>query len=229
MAVDAPTSPHARFQGLSSSVAADLDDIFRDAAPAQGPSEGPRAQTITAADRPSRAARASAAGLGAVVAALLAGVSIGSVLTRPPPPPKAPPAETAQVAAVTPAPQALAPAPAVIPAPVTTPAPQPVAERSAPTAAPVKRAKAGATGCQALKGAARARCAYPAVLAADKRLRQAYVRATRAGVSRTTLIGYRNRWAALRRHASDQPTRVVAGYGALAADLNRLAARERRS
>ena len=51
----------------------------------------------------------------------------------------------------------------------------------------------------------------------------------RCPVSRSALIGYRNRWAALRRHSDDQPSRVIAGYGDMAADLNRLAAKARRS
>jgi hypothetical protein len=41
------------------------------------------------------------------------------------------------------------------------------------------------------------------------------------------LVAYRNRWAGLRHDATWRPDRVAAGYGAMAADLNRLAQRPR--
>jgi uncharacterized protein YecT (DUF1311 family) len=81
--------------------------------------------------------------------------------------------------------------------------------------------------CERLRGDDRARCAYPQVLEADRRLRRAYASATRAGVERGRLVSYRNRWASLRHRADDQPARVIAAYGDMARDLNRLARQAR--
>ena len=74
-------------------------------------------------------------------------------------------------------------------------------------------------------------CSRAEIMTADQRLRSAYARAERAGVPRPVLAFYRNRWAALRSGASDEPHRLVQGYVRLAVDLNDRArdARARRS
>jgi hypothetical protein len=64
-------------------------------------------------------------------------------------------------------------------------------------------------------------------MAADRRLRQAYAQATRAGVSRAALVNYRNRWASLRFGARRDPMRTIGAYGDMAQDLNRMARQAR--
>ncbi|HEY8571086.1 hypothetical protein [Phenylobacterium sp.] len=225
-------APHD-LERLSRSVSADMGEIFRE--PAAAPADAaPRVQSFTTVATSGRARRASVGALGLIVVGVLAGVTIGSVLTRAPPPPPAPPpaviVQAPPATPVTPAPQPVEVAAAPAPAPAA-----PAVKKATPArvAAPVRaaapaRARSGVTGCSSLRGDALARCAYPKVLAADRSLRRAYARATSAGVSRTTLASYRSRWASLRRHANDQPARVISGYGALAAELNRLAAKRAR-
>ncbi|MDB5476699.1 MAG: hypothetical protein JWP49_2210, partial [Phenylobacterium sp.] len=55
----------------------------------------------------------------------------------------------------------------------------------------------------------------------------AYTAAIRAGAPRGVLAENRDRWAALRRHTADDPVRLIAGYGDIAHDLDRAAARGR--
>lgn len=62
---------------------------------------------------------------------------------------------------------------------------------------------------------------HRAVLQADRHLRAVYESAIRRGVSRSTLIGYRDRWSDLRDRDTDSPTRLIESYGALAYDLGR--------
>jgi hypothetical protein len=238
-----PRNPAIAQRDLSRAVAADLEEIFRDVAvpPAAAPG---RVRTFIglAARQDGR----SPARIGALLAAVLVGVSLGAVMVNLPGGSRSINAPGARLSPAAPAPpQRLAievarPGP-VVALPVTvaaTPAPRPavkVTRVRAPAAAKAPRAKAvaraGASRCARLHGAAQARCAYPAVIAADKRLRHAYSSATRAGVSRPVLVSYRNRWASLRRHASDEPGRVIDGYGLMARDLTRMArdARGRRS
>ena len=92
--------------------------------------------------------------------------------------------------------------------------------RIAPAEARDVTAKGGA-GCRSLGGQRRQACFHAQVMAADRRLRQAYARAGDAGVSRPAMVSYRNRWAVLRRQAIRDPGRVIAGYGAMAAELSR--------
>ena len=63
---------------------------------------------------------------------------------------------------------------------------------------------------------------------ADRQLRRAYARAVSAGVPRTILVDYRNRWADLRDEASWRPDRVAVGYRAMAGDLTRMSQPPRR-
>jgi hypothetical protein len=84
-----------------------------------------------------------------------------------------------------------------------------------------------ASRCGRYEGPAYDRCAYPAVLDADRRLRSAYAEATRAGVPRDVLVDYRQRWTSLRRLGPDEPNRIIRGYGALERDLERMAHLER--
>ena len=60
-----------------------------------------------------------------------------------------------------------------------------------------------------------------AVAQADRRLRAAYEAAVERGVSRRVLVDYRDRWTDLRDRDDQTPTRLIAGYGALAYDLQR--------
>lgn len=64
-----------------------------------------------------------------------------------------------------------------------------------------------------------------AVVQADQHLQDIYQKAVRRGVSQEVLVDYRNRWANLREQKSDDPTRLIEGYGAMAYDLGRESAR----
>lgn len=237
-----PPAPLPDRRELSRAVRADLEEIFRPVTPSAA-SRPPRVRTF--AGRSAEARERSPARWGALAAAALLGVAAGALMVQPPIPGR--PAPVAQapaaltVASVAPAP---APAPASAPGPaIPWPEPPPTAapakiqaqptKAAAPRAAKPKPAKAVArksgSRCEGLRGDNRARCAYPAVIAADRRLRQAYASATRAGVPRATLVSYRNRWASLRHRADRDPGRVIAGYQDMAGDLRRLADRERRS
>ncbi len=63
-----------------------------------------------------------------------------------------------------------------------------------------------------------------AVIQADRHLRAVYESAIRRGVSRATLVDYRDRWTDLRERDTDDPSRLIESYGALAYDLGREAA-----
>lgn len=60
-----------------------------------------------------------------------------------------------------------------------------------------------------------------AVIDADRHLRAVYESAIRRGVSRGVLVDYRDRWADLRDQHTEDPTRLIESYGALAYDLGR--------
>jgi hypothetical protein len=60
-----------------------------------------------------------------------------------------------------------------------------------------------------------------AVVQADRHLRAVYQSAFERGVSRKVLVGYRDRWADLRERETDDPSRLIESYGALAYDLGR--------
>jgi hypothetical protein len=223
---------------LARSVADDLEGIFQ-AAPA------PAAPSIKARSiRPTGGAGASSpARIGGVVAAALAGLALGVLLvdgvgqTKPEEQPVARVNfAAAEVTRPVATPPVAAPVEAIPPpvrvertAPPRAESPARVASRDAKPKlqASRKRAEPSSGRCEQLTGGARARCSYPAVLAADRRLRRAYADATRAGVSNGRLESYRNRWASLRHRADDQPARVIRAYGDMARDLNRLAASAR--
>jgi hypothetical protein len=64
-----------------------------------------------------------------------------------------------------------------------------------------------------------------AVVQADLHLQDVFQSAVRRGVSQEVLVGYRSRWAGLRDRDSEDPARLIEGYGALAYDLGRENAR----
>lgn len=237
-----PPAPLPDRRELSRAIRADLEEIFQPVTPSAA-SRPPRVRTFVA--RSAEARERSPARWGALAAAALVGVAAGALIVKPPVPgpaaASAPAPAALIVASVAPAPAATA---AAAPRPaIAWPEPPPAAAPAKVRAQPVKaaaprvarpkptKAVAGKSGsrCERLRGDARARCAYPAVIAADRRLRQAYASATRAGVPRATLVSYRNRWASLRHRADRDPGRVIAGYQDMAGDLRRLADRERRS
>ncbi|MGA0606450.1 hypothetical protein ACO2Q0_10660 [Phenylobacterium sp. VNQ135] len=224
--------------GRPRSVSGDLEEIFRSAPQGGGGRAGGRVRSIAAAGEGARERRP--ARIGALAATALVGLALGAAIARPG---KLAPEAEAKLAAA-PAPQQVAriDVPPVTPPPsVTAPAPQPVATAEPKAAAvadpeprPTRRAAAkaerrettrassGRYPCNGLTRSAEARCAYPAVMAADRNLRAAYSRAVRAGVPRSTLVDYRSRWASLRYRADDQPAKVIYGYRAMARDLDRL-------
>ncbi|WP_374469502.1 hypothetical protein [Phenylobacterium sp.] len=238
------TEAGAARQALARGVSADLDAIFRPPPEAPPPPSG-RVRAFAGlrepASRQGRIAR-----WGGLAAAALAGLAVGAVLMDPrAPATAAKPVQIAQAAATPSLPVVVAEAPrparppaADLPAPVFTPVPaapqaRPAAPERAGEAKPARVVKAkakrrpAAGRCEGLRGDNRARCAYPQVLEADRRLRRAYASATRAGVARASLVSYRNRWASLRHRADDQPSRVIAAYSDMARDLDNLARRAR--
>ncbi|HEY8615170.1 hypothetical protein [Phenylobacterium sp.] len=220
----------------AAAVADDLGQIFQ-AAPSSAPPPRGRVRAVRAAERaPSRAGRW--ARWGGLAGAALLGVAAGAVMMDPRG--LAPETGGARLTApvggpavpVTVAEAPQAPVVRDLPAPVFTPVasqPPPAEASKAQPAARIVKAKAKAKAkaddgpCAGLRGSDRARCAYPQVLDADRRLRRAYAQATRAGVERARLVSYRNRWDRLRHRADDQPARVIAAYGDMARDLSRLA------
>jgi hypothetical protein len=252
---DAPPAPvtFGRPRERSRSVSAELEQIFSEAvaSPADPPPRGQagsRVRTILAGSHGPRAGRVAT--LGALCAAALVGVSFGSVLVKSPafqPAPTAaaaaPARQTISIARAdipdapaapaagpslpwpTPAFEAAAlPAGPPVQAAAVRPAPREVGPRLAPRKA---AARAQAWKCQRLRGGALARCAYPTVIAADRRLRDAYASATRAGVSRSVLVSYRSAWADLRPRASRDPGHVIDRYDTLTRDLTRMAQQQR--
>jgi hypothetical protein len=200
-------------------VSADLEAIFG-RAPAGAPAARPRPRRRMDPDPGSRAPPLAA--LGGLAAAACLGVAGGALLMtgtagtpRSAEPRPTLPVEVAQVA----------------PAAATAPPMDPFATvGAAPAAKPPALHRADAPKRRARSHAAPPRrdaacCAYADVQTADRRLRQAYSAAIRAGVSRPTLVSYRDRWAELRRRHAHEPRRLVTGYGALASDLHQATAR----
>jgi len=74
--------------------------------------------------------------------------------------------------------------------------------------------------CADMRGLWRARCMRPQILAADRRLRDAYDGAVRAGVDRRMLVAYRNRWSRLRDDAVSDPSYVAVTYQQMAQSLD---------
>lgn len=120
-------------------------------------------------------------------------------------------------------------APAQAPAPVPTAAqPQPsiaalepslrpshyvatVPSQAAPAVTPVSAGKPCLAGGP---------CTKNDVNSAERRLRNAYAAADRAGVSSQNLASVKQRWNGLRAHASVRPRTTTGGYRKLAAELN---------
>ena len=69
-------------------------------------------------------------------------------------------------------------------------------------------------------GLARARCMRPEILAADRRLRDAYGDAVRAGVDRRVLVSLRNRWARVSDKAVSDPDYVADNFQRMAQRLD---------
>lgn len=235
--------PAYGFEAVSKAVADDLSTIFPATEPAaRSRGRGRRGGAATPRLPFGRSRKASH--WGAVAAAALVGLSAGSFAAMAPgltgrkaeataakapgtlqialasPVPAASPAPSAPVQGFPYSPEPFTP---VNPAGAATSAPPPGAQGEAPQ----PRAKAkprprpqpereAVSGC-------RGGCDYAEVMAADRRLRQAYDRAIRAGVDRGTLASVRSRWARLRHRAPHDPERVVHGYAAMARDLTELA------
>lgn len=204
---------------LSRSVAADMEAIFADAP----------LQAACVAEPPVQVLRRSGAGhgrlrpalIGLVLAAGFAGVAAGTLIPRAPAAPPAP----IIVAAAAPAPAESVRAAAadhihIVAAPEAAPSAPPPAAQAAPHRAlrvrsiPVIRRHAAEP--------------VTSVAAADRRLRDAYARAVRAGVARPILVDYRDRWADLREREADRPERLAMAYRELSDDLGRMADRPSR-
>ncbi|RAK55743.1 hypothetical protein [Phenylobacterium soli] len=234
--LDAPHSdPAEDRRARARGVSADLEAIFgqpeREDATSQansaptGPTRGPLSGLMGRRAPAVETHRGlSLASVGALAAAALAGVAAGSLIVKPKPHAAAPSAAPAlprpdalpiEMAPPVQTPQAAdaslaAPSP---PIPAMALAPPPAAS---PRRAAVKRTRAKGT-C----------CSYAEVKAADRRLRQAYAEAIRAGAPRTTIVSARERWETTRRRAAHDPARLVAGYRSIAADLQRASVHRR--
>jgi len=218
---------------LARSVAADLETIF---GPPPAPERAPGVVEVRRLAPDGGPPRPSLVSIAAIVAAALAGIVAGAATirtVRPTPAPTptpivlvaaAPPSQTAAGPPAA-APEAAAPPRAARSRLVATP-PRPAATRVV-----AKRPRTVRAAPAAPIDICGRTCSRAEIMTADQRLRSAYARAERAGVPRPVLASYRNRWAALRRGASDEPHRLVQGYVRLAVDLNDRArdARARRS
>lgn len=205
--------------GRARAVQADLETIFGESAP--GSARPPGAARIDRRPREASARRRlSAASLGAVAAAALAGLAAGTLLVRSPKPTPAPPAK-AHPAAL----------PVEIAPPVQTP--QAADAALAHAAPPAHLVRAPAARVQPVaKAAPRARVlhsGHASARAADRRLRAAYAHAIRAGVPRALLAEDHERWTSARRRFANDPARLVAAYDSLARDLDRAASGPPRS
>ncbi len=204
-------------------VARDLEAIFGAAPTRTGPAHPPPRLNRGSEETP-RASRLAAAGVFASAAFL--GLAAGAFLvTRGPERPAAPSRQPLRVEVARPAPLTpplgpLDPRPAGA-APQAPSATAATIHASPERASPRPHRVARDAGLGAGAG-------YADITAADRRLRGAYAAAIRAGVPRPALVSYRDRWDAVRRTRAHDPRRLSAGYGALAAELDRAAARARR-
>lgn len=157
------------------------------------------------------ASRFSAASLGAIGAAALAGIAAGVLMVRAPGKP-APSAPTH---------------PAALPVQLVPPAETPQAadaELAGPSISLPTIAKPPQPSAAPWSHAPRPATVRRDVASADRRLRAAYAAAIRAGVARSTLAQERDRWASARRRNAGEPERLVIAYRDIAGDLNREAA-----
>lgn len=216
-------SPTAARSVDARAVAQDLEAIFgvapHDARPApaaprqrRAPEEAPRGSRLASAG-----AFATAAFLGIAAAGFLMTRGSERPAASPPRPPLR--VEVASAAPAAPAPGPIDPLPSVAAtqAEAATPAPMQARPERALTRSPRAAPHAGP-----------APDAYAQITAADRRLREAYAAAIRAGTPRRALVSYRDRWEAMRRARAHDPRRLAAGYGALAAEIERAAWRARR-
>ena len=215
-------SPLAARRASARSVAAELEAIFGSAPAFEGPPESTRRFEPAAGLRPEAKGGARTAMLGALASAAFLGVAAGAFLVARSPEP-APsgarppiPIEIARAAPI-PAPGPLDPLGGVRAA-----APPPVI--AAASASPAK--SPGGPAAVRRPRTPRA-CCTADVAEADRRLRQAYYSAIRAGVPRPILVSYHDRWEEIRRSRARQPRQLVAGYAALAHGLDHAAARPR--
>jgi hypothetical protein len=211
-----PTGSNER-RDRARAVSSDLEAIFGEPHATTAEHRARRVARNPRRAEAERPRRLSAASLGGLAAAALAGLAVGAILMKP-----------ADKAAAPPAPR-----PAALPVEITAPLQTPQAADAALAAAapvPVAAAPALTTASASVRRALRPRRAgasYAQMQAADRRLRAAYAAAIRAGAPRAILIENRDRWASLRRRAAHDPARLVAGYGDIARDLDRAAARGR--
>lgn len=209
--------------GLSAAVAADLERLFADAPALRKSGPDPEVREPRrrrARSRPAEGRSLRHAGVGALAGAVLVGLLAGLVLQRPAPKAAeakatAPPTYAGVYPEGMPAAAPLRPPTALI-QPVSVTAPP--AQNAAPARKP-RAAKGQACG---------RRCGYDQVLAADRRLRQTYDEAVRAGVPRAVLRDYRDDWSRARRRSSDDPRKLVARYADLRTELERQTARQLR-
>lgn len=125
------------------------------------------------------------------------------------------------------APQATVTAPAA--AAATAVAPVEAAEPKPPAAQPpLDGAAKAAPTPRSPRGAATAPtsicdggCDYRDVLDANDRVHEAYERAVEAGVPRSVLVSYRNRWARIQRRAALRPAESIRRYAAIERGLRR--------
>jgi hypothetical protein len=248
MAVE--VAPSADLGRRASQVSADLSGIFHGLrTPLKPPADLEVAHLeVRQLGRIGRGPQPTTAQIGVMLAAALLGVSAGVLLTRPPatPTPRAPALTALPSSASRPAPPPSAsPSYAAAIAPreeagassaatpqVYIPPPQ-VLRPLRPPPRPSLRARLDAGRgslppmvgrCSQLRSASRAWCDHSAVMSADRRLRDAYARAVRAGVRRDLLVNYQRRWSDLQPAAANNPRRVVVGYEAMTRDLSRRAA-----
>ena len=162
--------------------------------------------------------------LGAVVGLSLVAVAVATLAA-----PESKPADPPVAAPMTAPSSDLSPGLVPDPAPQQRAAPPRSAPpRSAQTASRIlatpqsaqRAQRATAGGCEGARGDVRARCLYPAVMRADRQLRDAYDRATRNGVPRSVMVSYRDRWSDMRRDARRDPDRVIAAYRRMATELD---------
>jgi hypothetical protein len=204
-------SPGASPRLLHSTVDEELRHIF---ASARSADPGGERRADMATGLSARRVRSGVGPLGVVAGLVLMAVAAVSLML-----PKAPPAASAAVpvpAEITPE---LMPDPVVL-KPVA--APPRAVKRTASTTEGRRTARVSSQGgCGGLRGDALARCLWPSVMSADRDLRRAYERAVRVGVSRSTLVSYRDRWSSLRRDAQRDPRRTISAYRRMAGDLDR--------
>jgi hypothetical protein len=205
------------------SVSTELEQIFVGATglPSSRSARRPSGRDLRSPSaRGGRRRRAPTAALGAAAAMILAGASAFAVAYSAPSSSANPKAAAPSATAHNASPIVTAPMPsglAAADAPIHS---APVRSERAPRAHRVEIAAAAPRRIS--RPAPVRRLAYGDLIAADQQLRRAYAGAISAGVPRSILVDYRDRWDDLRQETNWRPDRVVVGYRALAGDLTRL-------